>query len=206
MGDPLRHCKRGKAMQKTGFAALFLGLCALVVVLHVQDNSHAEEEVAKFEDPFLKKLEMHVIKNAQARLAKREAKQARIAHINEARKAMKNSLMMAETTAVKRVKKVEKEVKKAKIKKKSKVKKYSWNQLQRGDDEAKENYTVNKVGNLLKDLKSAPKATKENLKAAAKASAQSKIDAMGDALKRAKQETATAAKERKENDVFGDDY
>merc|ERR1711959_364116 len=200
MGDPLRHCKRGKAMQKTGFAALFLGLCALVVVLHVQDNSHAEEEVAKFEDPFLKKLEMHVIRNAQARLAKREAKQARIAHINEARKAMKNSLMMAETTAVKRVKKVEKEVKKAK------VKKYSWNQLQRGDDEAKENYTVNKVGNLLKDLKSAPKATKENLKAAAKASAQSKIDAMGDALKRAKQETATAAKERKENDVFGDDY
>merc|ERR1712098_650907 len=134
---------------------------------------------------FLKKLEMHVIKNAQARLAKREAKQARIAHINEARKAMKNSLMVAETTAVRRVRKVEKEVKKAKTKKK---------------------YTVNKVGNLLKDLKSAPRATKENLKDAAKASAQSKIDAMGDALKRAKQETATAAKERKENDVFGDDY
>merc|ERR1712098_258869 len=155
---------------------------------------------------FLKKLEMHVIKNAQARLAKREAKQARIAHINEARKAMKNSLMVAETTAVRRVRKVEKEVKKAKIKKKSKVKKYSWNQLQRGDDEAKENYTVNKVGNLLKDLKSAPRATKENLKADAKASAQSKIDAMGAALKRAKQETANAAKERKENDVFGDDY
>merc|ERR1711964_748349 len=194
MGDPLLHCKRGKAMQKTGFAALFLGLCALVVVLHVQDNSHAEEEVAKFEDPFLKKLEMHVIKNAQARLANREAK--------------KDSLMMAETTAVRHVKKVEKEVKKAKAVKKTKKqpKKYTWEQLEKGDDEAKENYTVNKVGNLLKDLKHAPRATKENLKAAAKAQAQSKIDAMATALKRAKKETADQAKEKKENDVFVDDY
>merc|ERR1711964_182586 len=102
--------------------------------------------------------------------------------------------------------KVEKEVKKAKAVKKSTVKKFTWDQLQKGDDEAKENYTVNKVGNLLKDLKHAPRATKENLKAAAKAQAQSKIDAMATALKRAKKETADQAKEKKENDVFVDDY
>merc|ERR1711964_950939 len=198
----------GKAtMQKTAFAALFLGACALVLVLHVQDN-HTEEEVAKFEDPFLKKLELHVIKHAQAALKKREAKQARQKHIEEARKAMKSSLMMAETVAVKHVKKVEVAVHKAKVlkAKANAPKRFTWAELQKGDDQAKENYTHDKVGDLLKGLKKAPKATKENLAGLQHAKAQRKIDAMGAALKKAKADTAAHQKKQKEDDAFGDDY
>merc|ERR1711924_341012 len=120
------------------------------------------------QDPFLANLEAHVIAKAQRRLRQRAQAHKRKDHISNARKAMKTMLLNAASRAQDRVAKVEKEeeLKRQKDKKKATAKaaggkQFTWAQLQNGDDNAKQNYAQQKMGNLLNKLKRAPKADKK---------------------------------------------
>lgn len=175
---------------KAAYALGFLGLCAIVLVLHVYDAP--AEETKEVQDPFLASLEAHVVAKAQRRLRARDKREASEAHISEARKAIKAALLDAQSSSLHEIKKAEEEQMAAQVKvvakkvakatkkggaKQSTVdaaleqaanapaavesgKQFTWEELQRGDDAKKEIFTENKVGNLLGSLKAAPKADK----------------------------------------------
>merc|ERR1711959_637167 len=174
---------------KAVYATLFLAACAAVLVIHVQDSSVSED--VKFEDPFLRTIKMNVVRRATARLKIREAKDATKHHIKSARDAMKQALLSAETENQDAIEKAEvaKVVEKAKKKKAAKTaapapkKQFTWDQLQSGQDAAKENFTTQKVDGLLGRLKSAPHAA---TKVAEEAPQVEKVDLLASALHKAR--------------------
>merc|ERR1712046_535718 len=92
-------------MNKAVFAAVFLGLCAVVLLVHTQVNPSEETDMASKEvvDPFLANLEAHVIAKAQRRLRQRAIANKRKKHISNARAAMKTMLLDAASDAQKSV-------------------------------------------------------------------------------------------------------
>jgi len=158
---------------KAVYAALFLAACAAVLVIHLHEG---ESEDVKFEDPFLRTIKQNVVRRAQARLKIRGQKEATQTHIKSARNAMKQALLSAEadtkrTVEAERIKEAKKDAvrtagktasKNAPGKKKAK-KQFTWDELQKGEDAAKENFTNSKVDSLLGHLKQAPQAAKDAL-------------------------------------------
>merc|ERR1711903_317178 len=120
-------------------------------------------------------IKMNVVRRATARLKIREAKDATKHHIKSARDAMKQALLSAETENQDAIEKAEvaKVVEKAKKKKAAKTaaptpkKQFTWDQLQSGQDAAKENFTTQKVDGLPGRLKRAPQVEKVDLLASA---------------------------------------
>merc|ERR1712146_183548 len=101
---------------KAAYAIGFLGLCAMVLIVH--NTYDTSEEVKEAQDPFLASLEAHVVARAQKALRQREAHEATENHISEARKAIKASLMDAESSAMHQIRKAKaKELAKAQAKK-----------------------------------------------------------------------------------------
>lgn len=166
---------------KAAYALGFLGLCAVVLVLHVYDTP--EETAMQSDDPFLASLEAHVVAKAQRRLRAKDRQEASQAHISEARKAIKAALLDAQSSSLHQIKKAEEEkaiVKKKVVKKAKKgtkaaktaktaapakaapggAKQYTWDQLQRGEDAKQEIFTEKKVSGLLQNLKAAPHTDK----------------------------------------------
>merc|ERR1711904_48652 len=192
-------------MNKAVYAFAFLGLCAVVLVLHT-NQSVEEEGSLEVVDPFLANLEAHVIAKAQRRLRQRAMAHKRKNHISDARKAMKTMLLNAASDAQSNVEKVEREeaLKRQQEKKKSKKaggnkKQFTWAQLQKGEDNAKQNYANQKMGNLLNKLKSAPKADKKKRLQDAHVKQEQKSNVMADALAAAKKK---ATDDMKKKDVF----
>merc|ERR1712054_424410 len=93
-------------MNKAVYAFAFLGLCAVVLVLHT-NQSVEEEGSLEVVDPFLANLEAHVIAKAQRRLRQRAMAHKRKNHISNARAAMKTMLLNAANEAQSDVRKVE---------------------------------------------------------------------------------------------------
>merc|ERR1712139_464985 len=147
-------------MNKAMYAAVFLGLCAVVLLVHTQVNPSEETDMASREamDPFLANLEAHVIAKAQRRLRQRAMANRRKKHISNARAAMKTMLLNAANDAQSDVRKVEaEEAKKKAASKKKAIKKGN----KKGENKAKENFANKKMGNLLNKLQAAPKADKK---------------------------------------------
>merc|ERR1712139_279275 len=96
-------------MNKAMYAAVFLGLCAVVLLVHTQVNPSEETDMASREamDPFLANLEAHVIAKAQRRLRQRAMANRRKKHITNARAAMETMLLNAANDAQEDVRKVE---------------------------------------------------------------------------------------------------
>merc|ERR1711975_268 len=200
-------------MNKAMYAAVFLGLCAVVLLVHTQVNPSEETDMASKEvvDPFLANLEAHVIAKAQRRLRQRAMANRRKKHISNARAAMKTMLLNAANDAQESVHQEEiREAKKAQAMKKKKAatkgkqtKQFTWAQLQRGEDKAKENYANQKMGNLLNKLKSAPKADKKKRLHDAEKQNETKSTVMAKALAEAK---AKASADAKKHDDDDDDF
>merc|ERR1711998_357475 len=192
-------------MNKAMFAAVFLGLCAVVLLVHTQVNPSEETDMASKEavDPFLANLEAHVIAKAQRRLRQRAMANRRKKHISNARAAMKTMLLNAANEAQSDVRKVEEEEakKKASMKKKA-VKKGTWAQLQKGEDKAKENFANKKMGNLLSKLQAAPKADKKKQLENQHSDQDAKSGVMAKALNQAKAKAAADA--NKDDDPFSE--
>merc|ERR1712072_603117 len=158
------------------------------------------------QDPFLANLEAHVIAKAQRRLKQRAIANKRKQHISNARAAMKTMLLNAADDAQKSVKKEEARqakkqaaAKKKVVKGKQDGKQFTWAQLQKGEDKAKENYANQKMGNLLNKLKKAPKADKKKRLQDVEHKQEKKSSAMAKALHDAKKK---AADDIKKKDVF----
>merc|ERR1712022_64064 len=186
-------------MNKAMFAAVFLGLCAVVLLVHTQVNPSEETDMASKEavDPFLANLEAHVIAKAQRRLRQRAMANRRKKHISNARAAMKTMLLNAANEAQSDVRKVEEEEakKKASMKKKA-VKKGT----KKGEDKAKENFANKKMGNLLSKLQAAPKADKKKQLENQHSDQDAKSGVMAKALNQAKAKAAADA--NKDDDPF----
>merc|ERR1711988_199622 len=195
-------------MNKAMYAAMFLGLCAVVLLVHTQVNPSEETDMASKEvvDPFLANLEAHVIAKAQRRLRQRAMANRRKKHISNARAAMKTMLLNAANEAQSDVRKVEEEEakKKAATKKKAvkKGKQFTWAQLQKGEDKAKENFANKKMGNLLSKLQAAPKADKKKQLENQHSDQDAKSGVMAKALNQAKAKAAADA--NKDDDPFSD--
>merc|ERR1712093_779049 len=189
-------------MNKAVYAFAFLGLCAVVLVLHTNQSVEEDTLEAVPQDPFLANLEAHVIAKAQRRLRQRAMAHKRKNHISNARKAMKTMLLNAASQAQDNVAKVEKEeaLKRQKDKKKgmsaskANKKQFTWAQLQKGEDNAKQN-----MGSLLNKLKSAPKADKKKRLQDAQVKQEQKSSVMANALAAAKKK---AKDDIKKKDVF----
>jgi len=222
----LRGLLRGEDM-KAAYALGFLGLCAIVLVVHVYDT---QEEAIKDSDtynndPFLASLEKHVVARAQRSIRQRAAKKASETHISEARKAIKAALMDAESSNIHQIntvmaasaKQQEKARKKAKNAGKTALErieaipadgvedsddghqKFTWAQLQAGEDAQTDTKNDKKVGSLLSSLKSAPsgKAEDEQSKAAAQ---EQKVDMLEGALASAKAEAHVGTDDQDDQD------
>merc|ERR1712199_57427 len=135
--------RQHQTMNKAMYAAAFLGLCAVVLLVHTQVNPNEETDMASKEavDPFLANLEAHVIAKAQRRLRQRAIANKRKKHISNARAAMKTMLLNAASDAQKSVHQEEiREAKKAQAMKKKaatkgkQTKQFTWAQLQKGED------------------------------------------------------------------------
>merc|ERR1712080_754552 len=83
------------------------------------------------------------------------------------------------------------------------TKQFTWAQLQKGEDKAKENYANQKMGNLLNKLKSAPKADKKKRLHDAQKQIETKSTVMAKALEEAK---AKASANAKKDDDDDDDF
>merc|ERR1712167_250813 len=82
-----------KKMNKAMYAAVFLGLCAIVLLVHVQvntDDVESEKQAGFVQDPFLANLEAHVVAKAQRRLRQKAMQEKRNAHINDALQSYEN--------------------------------------------------------------------------------------------------------------------
>merc|ERR1712139_372731 len=148
-------------------------------------------------DPFLANLEAHVIAKAQRRLRQRAMANRRKKHISNARAAMKTMLLNAANDAQSDVRKVEAE----KGNKKDK-KQFTWAQLQKGEDKAKENFANKKMGNLLNKLQAAPKADKKKQLENQHTDQDDKSGVMAKALTQAKAKAAADA--NKDDDPFSE--
>merc|ERR1711988_1177654 len=184
-------------MNKAMYAAMFLGLCAVVLLVHTQVNPSEETDMASKEvvDPFLANLEAHVIAKAQRRLRQRAMANRRKKHISNARAAMKTMLLNAANEAQSNVRKVEEE----EAKKKAATKKKA---VQKGEDKAKENFANKKMGNLLSKLQAAPKADKKKQLDNQHSDQDAKSGVMTKALNQAKAKAAADA--NKDDDPFSD--
>merc|ERR1711912_83013 len=199
-------------MNKAMYAAVFLGLCAVVLLVHTQVNPSEETDMASKEvvDPFLANLEAHVIAKAQRRLRQRAMANRRKKHITNARAAMKTMLLNAANDAQEDVRKVEMEeakkkaasAKKKAAKKTKQGKQFTWAQLQKGEDKAKENFANKKMGNLLSKLQAAPKAQKKKQLENQHSDQDAKSGVMAKALNQAKAKAAADA--NKDDDPFSD--
>merc|ERR1712070_1261673 len=89
--------------------------------------------------------------------------------------------------------------KKAATKKKG-GKQFTWAQLQKGEDKAKENYANQKMGNLLNKLQQAPKADKKKRLADAHSESTSQSTVMAKALEDAKAKASADAKKDDDDD------
>merc|ERR1711865_75594 len=190
-----------KTEMKSAYALAFLGPCACVLVIH-QNTDNSVEDTKQAVDPFLASIEAHVVAKAQRALRIRDLKEATHAHISEARKAIKASLLNAETSAIYKAKQVSEAeaqelveatttAKKTSVKKK---KTYTWAELQRGDDVKNVKHTENKVGSLMDKLKSA-----SHTKAAPKVQKTKKVSsAIENALLAAKSGVKANVKQQKE--------
>merc|ERR1711907_249377 len=95
----------GNTMHKAAYATFFLGLCAVVLLVH---QNIAPEEAREETDPFIANLEAHVVAKAQRHLRAQEAKVAEEKSIAEARKNMQMMLSDAADSAQQDVQKVTK--------------------------------------------------------------------------------------------------
>merc|ERR1711907_790580 len=133
----------GNTMHKAAYATFFLGLCAVVLLVH---QNIAPEEAREETDPFIANLEAHVVAKAQRRLRAQEAKVAEEKSIAEARKNMQMMLSDAADSAQQDVQKAEAvEIKK---------------QAEEAKPSKDKKFTRPKVNHLLKSLKSAPRTHK----------------------------------------------
>merc|ERR1711988_1890919 len=166
-------------MNKAMYAAMFLGLCAVVLLVHTQVNPSEETDMASKEvvDPFLANLEAHVIAKAQRRLRQRAMANRRKKHISNARAAMKTMLLNAANEAQSDVRKVE-------------------------EEEAKKKAATKKKGNLLSKLQAAPKADKKKQLENQHSDQDAKSGVMAKALNQAKAKAAADA--NKDDDPFSD--
>merc|ERR1712080_67538 len=82
------------------------------------------------------------------------------------------------------------------------TKQFTWAQLQKGEDKAKENYANQKMGNMLNKLKSAPKADKKKRLLDAEKQTESKSTVMAKALAEAKAKASADAKKDDDDDDF----
>merc|ERR1712072_1403871 len=141
---------------KAAYATFFLGLCAVVLLVH---QNIAPEEAREETDPFIANLEAHVVAKAQRRLRAHEAKVAEEKNIAEARKNMQMMLSDAADSAQQDVQRAEVEEQKQQVKAaKPGAKKFTWDELQSGADAKPDSKP--KVNSLLKSLKSAPRTHK----------------------------------------------
>merc|ERR1712093_290532 len=141
---------------KAAYATFFLGLCAVVLLVH---QNNAPEEAREETDPFIANLEAHVVAKAQRRLRAHEAKVAEEKNIAEARKNMQMMLSDAADSAQQDVQRAEVEEQKQQVKAaKPGAKKFTWDELQSGADAKPDSKP--KVNKLLKSLKSAPRTHK----------------------------------------------
>merc|ERR1711912_211878 len=101
---------------KAAYALAFLGLCAIVLLVHI-NREESQEEMKEVQDPFLATLEARVVARAQARLRKARRQRASKEHISAVREAIRNSLKAA-----------------AAKKHKKQVKQFTWDELQAGAD------------------------------------------------------------------------
>merc|ERR1711959_802676 len=92
--------------------------------------------------------------------------------------------------------------KKKKAATKGKSKQFTWAQLQKGEDKAKENYANQKMGNLLDKLKSAPKADKKKRLHDAEQQNETRSTVMAKALAEAKAKASADAKKHDDDDDF----
>merc|ERR1712188_64568 len=183
---------------------------AVVLLVHTQVNPNEETDMASKEvvDPFLANLEAHVIAKSQRRLRQRAMANRRKKHITNARAAMKTMLLNAANDAQEDVRKVELEeakkkavsAKKKAAKKTKQGKQFTWAQLQKGEDKAKENFATKKMGNLLSKLQAAPKADKKKQLENQHSDQDAKTGVMAKALTQAKAKAAADA--NKDDDPF----
>merc|ERR1712185_896400 len=92
--------------------------------------------------------------------------------------------------------------KKAVKKGNKKGKQFTWAQLQKGEDKAKENFANKKMGNLLSKLQAAPKADKKKQLENQHSDQDAKSGVMAKALNQAKAKAAADA--NKDDDPFSD--
>jgi len=140
---------------KSAYALTFLGLCAIVLLVHVNHNENVEQ-MKEAEDPFLATLEARVVAKAQARLRKTRAARATKDHIASVKEAIRKSLQSAADTSSDSAAEEEldtmredaaamglspedkkgkaKKMAVAKAKKKNSVKQFTWDELQAGAD------------------------------------------------------------------------
>merc|ERR1712139_630165 len=184
-------------MNKAMYAAVFLGLCAVVLLVHTQVNPSEETDMASKEamDPFLANLEAHVIAKAQRRLRQRAMANRRKKHISNARAAMKTMLLNAANDAQSDVRKVEAEEAKKKAASKKKA-------IKKGNKKAKKNFANKKMGNLLNKLQAAPKADKKKQLENQHTDQDDKSGVMAKALTQAKAKAAADA--NKDDDPFSE--
>merc|ERR1711959_515881 len=89
---------------KAAYATFFLGLCAVVLLVH---QNIAPEEAREETDPFIANLEAHVVAKAQRRLRQHEMNKQEQANIAQTRKAMEQMLNAAGNSAQQDVQKAE---------------------------------------------------------------------------------------------------
>merc|ERR1712025_990507 len=120
-------------MQKAAYATFFLGLCAVVLLVH---QNIAPEEAREETDPFIANLEAHVVAKAQRRLRAHEAHVQEEKNIAEARKTMQMMLTNAADSAQQDVQREEVARQKQAVEasKPHAKKKFTWDELQAGAD------------------------------------------------------------------------
>jgi len=138
---------------KSAYALTFLGLCAIVLLVHVNHNENTDQ-MKEAEDPFLAALEARVVAKAQSRLRKTRAMRATKNHVAAVKEAIRKSLQsaadtseedaaeeqlntMREDAAAMGLSHEDKKVqakKVAKAKKKDSSKQFTWDELQAGAD------------------------------------------------------------------------
>merc|ERR1712072_956514 len=143
---------------KAAYATFFLGLCAVVLLVH---QNIAPEEARAETDPFIANLEAHVVAKAQRRLRAHEAHVQEEKNIAEARKTMQMMLTNAADSAQQDVQREEvaRQKQAVEARKPHAKKKFTWDELQAGADSKPDSKP--KVQSLLNTLKSAPRTHKE---------------------------------------------
>merc|ERR1712100_309661 len=158
-----------RQMNKAAYATVFLALCAIVLLVHVnvsQEETREASSQAAADDTFIANLEAHVVAKAQRRLRQHEARMQQHKNIKQARSTIKAMLMDAATSAQQDVSQEEQQDRvvaqtKTGAKKVQPKTKFTWAELQEGADVKPKKQQKHKVTSLLANLKKAPKLKAE---------------------------------------------